>query len=84
MGTYTHTHSQDNNCGDEGAPVQSSSATMNGGRLLLIHLPTTFATAATACEEETDYGHQNDVHDADGYTDQETHLIHQDLSTHMK
>lgn len=72
----THTHSQDNDCGDERSPVESSSATVNGGRLLLVHLPTTVATAATACQEEANYGHQDDVEDPNGCAHQETHLIH--------
>lgn len=80
--THTHTHSQDNDCGDECSPVESSPATVNGGSLLLVHLPTTVATAATARQEETNYGHQDDVQDADGRTHQETHFIRQDLNTY--
>lgn len=79
--THTRTHSQDNDCGDECAPVEGSSATLNRGRLLLVHLPTTVATAATARQEETNNGHQNDVEDANGHTHQEAHLVHQGLNT---
>jgi len=78
---HTHTHSQENDCGDECSPVESSSATVSGGCLFLVLLPTTVATAATACQQETDYRHQNDVQDANGCTHQEPHFIHQDLNT---
>lgn len=78
---HTHTHSQDNDCGDECTPVQGSSAAVSGGRLLLVHLPATVATAAAARQEETNQGHQDNVQDADGHTHQETHLVDQDLST---
>ena len=77
----SHTHSQDNDGGAEHTQVESSSEAVNGGRLLLVHLPTTVATAATAGQEETNYGHQDDVQDANGYTHQETHFIHQGLDT---
>lgn len=84
LGLFTNaqtTHSQDNDRGDERTPVESSSATVNGGRLLLVHLPTTVATAATAHQEEANDGHQNDVHDTNCCTYQETHFIHQGLNT---
>lgn len=74
-------HSQENGCCDECAPVESPSATVDGGRLLLLHLPATVTAAATARQEETNYGHQNDVQDADGCTHQETHLVNQGLNT---
>lgn len=77
MRAHTHTHLQDNDCGDECTPVEGSSATVNGRSLFLIHLPTTVVTAPTARQEETNYGHQNDVQDTNGYTHQETHTIHQ-------
>lgn len=77
--THTYTHSQDNGCGDECTPVEGSSATVNRGCLLLVHLPTTVATAATARQEEPDDRHQNDVQDADGYAYKEPHVIDQEL-----
>ncbi len=79
--TNPHTHSQDKSCGDERAPVEGSSATVDGARLLLVHLPTTEATAATARQEVTNYGHQKDEQDAKNCTYQETHLVLQDLNT---
>lgn len=75
------THSQDNDGGAECNKVESSSETVNGGCLLLVHLPTTVATAATARQEETNYGHQDNIQDANGYTHQETYFIHQGLNT---
>lgn len=66
--TWNHKHLQDDECGRPGKNVESSSDAVNGGRLLLVHLPTTVATAATASQDETDYGHQNDVQNPNGYT----------------
>ena len=79
--TIKHTHSQNNECSDECAKIENSSVTVSGGCLLLVHLPTTVATAATAGQEETNYGHQDDVQDANGNTHQETHFINQSLNT---
>lgn len=77
--SQTHTHSQDNGCGDECTPVEGSSATVHRGRLFLVHLPTAVAAAATARQEEPNERHQNDVQDTDGDAYKEPHLIDQNL-----
>lgn len=77
----THTHSQDNDCRDERAPVESPPATAGGRLLLLLHLPAAVAAAATARQQDANQGHQDDVHDGDGKAHQETYFVDQDLDT---
>lgn len=79
--THVQRYSQDNDCDHEHGQVKSSPETVSGGCLLLVHLPTAVATAATASQEETDDGHQDDVQNADGNTHQETRFVDQNLNT---
>ena len=58
--------------------------TVEAGCLLLVHAPTTVATATAACHDESNQGHEDNVEDPDGSTHQEAHLVDQELDTHMK